>query len=299
MKPNVPQSSEQFNSFLAKEEMELLPYIMKCLDGVSRTKAKSILSLGGVHVNHIRVTRHDFLVKPGMLVNIKKRKQPHVEFEEEQYYNIIYEDYDIIVVDKSPCVLSMGVGQNSLNMKMLLDNYLKETRQHCTSHVVHRLDTRTSGVMVYAKSVPVQRILVENWHEIVTDRRYVAVVDGYVNEPEGHIETWLKDTPTLKVVSSPTPNGGKWASTDWRRLKANKDYSLLEFHLHTGRKNQIRVHAQIMKHPIVGDHKYGSYTDPIGRLGLHAFRLCFYHPVTNQPMRFETPFPDSFLSLFD
>ena len=209
MKPNVPQSSEQFNSFLAKEEMELLPYIMKCLDGVSRTKAKSILSLGGVHVNHIRVTRHDFLVKPGMLVNIKKRKQPHVEFEEEQYYNIIYEDYDIIVVDKSPCVLSMGVGQNSLNMKMLLDNYLKETRQHCTSHVVHRLDTRTSGVMVYAKSVPVQRILVENWHEIVTDRRYVAVVDGYVNEPEGHIETWLKDTPTLKVVSSPTPNGGK------------------------------------------------------------------------------------------
>ena len=192
----------------------------------------------------------------------------------------------------------MGVGRGSLNMKILLDQYFAYTKQRCTAHVVHRLDTRTSGVMVYAKSVEVQQLLVNNWHAHVRDRRYVAVVEGAMESDHGHIESWLRDTPSRKVVSSPFNNGGKWASTDWWLLDSNDDFSLIELHLNTGRKNQIRVHMEVLGHPVVGDYKYGSVDDSLNRLGLHAFRLAFMHPVTHEELEFETPFPTAFLDLF-
>ena len=205
---------------------------------------------------------------------------------------------DLIVIDKADGVLSMGVGRGSLNIKILLDQYFAYTKQHCTAHVVHRLDTRTSGVMVYAKTVEVQQMLVNNWHAHVRDRRYVAVVEGTMESDHGHIESWLRDTPSRKVVSSPFNNGGKWASTDWWLLDSNDDYSLIELHLNTGRKNQIRVHMEVLGHPVVGDYKYGSIDASLNRLGLHAFRLAFMHPVTHEELEFETPFPIAFLDLF-
>ena len=141
-------------------------------------------------------------------------------------------------------------------------------------------------------------MLVNNWHAHVRDRRYVAVVEGAMETDHGHIESWLRDTPSRKVVSSPFNNGGKWASTDWWLLDSNDDFSLVELHLNTGRKNQIRVHMEVLGHPVVGDYKYGSIEDSLGRLGLHAFRLAFMHPVTHEELEFETPFPSCFLDLF-
>lgn len=296
----VPRVDTKYTQFLSQDEMGLLDFVMKKLDGISRSKAKAILSGGGVLVDHQVQTHFDFQVRPDMLVEISKHPGPGARsgFDFNRYFAVVYEDDDVVVVDKADEVLSMGVGHNSLNMKDLLDRYFVETHQRCHAHVVHRLDTRTSGLMVYAKSTEVQQLMTAHWHKTIIDRRYVAVVEGLMEKEEGHIESWLKDTPSMKIVSSRTNNGGKWASTDWRLLQQNDRFAMLELHLNTGRKNQIRVHLQVLHHPIVGDYKYGSTTDGARRLCLHARKLAFYQPRTHEPLHFETPCPAYFLSFF-
>ena len=272
---------------------------MKSLAGISRTKAKSILSGGGVLVEHEVETHFDFKVMPDMIVEISKHPGGSTKsFDYTPFFDIVYEDDDLIVVNKADEVLSMGVGRNSLNMKDLLDRYFVDTRQRCNAHVVHRLDARTTGLMMYAKSVEVQQLLTADWQKTIIDRRYVAVVEGEMEQEEGHVKSWLKDTDSLKIVSSRTNNGGKWAWTDWRLLKRAPGLSLIELHLHTGRKNQIRVHMSLIHHPILGDYKYGARIDGAKRMCLHAFRLVFRHPRSGEALSFETPFPAYFMSFF-
>ena len=296
--PNVPRREMKVTTFLARESMPLLDFVLKKFDGISRNKAKGLLSHELVKVDGKVEKQYDFPVQPDMVVEVTKnpRFMPMKNFD--RFFAVLYEDEHLIVIDKADGVLSMGVGRGSLNIKILLDQYFAYTKQRCTAHVVHRLDTRTSGVMVYAKSVEVQQMLVKNWHNQVLDRRYVAVVEGPMEEPNGHVESWLRDTVTRKVVSSPFNNGGKWSSTDWWVIDSNDDYSLLDLHLNTGRKNQIRVHMEVLGHPIVGDHKYGSTDNSLGRLGLHAIKLAFTHPVTGEVISYETPIPAVFLDLF-
>lgn len=274
--------------------MPLLEFVMKSLEGISRNKAKSILTGGGVRTEGEVVKRHDFMVKPGMLVEISRFPGGDIDEDFGKYFGIVYEDDHLVVVDKADGVLSVGVGHNSLNMKTLLDDYFTTTHQRCHPHLVHRLDTRTSGLMIYAKTIETQQLLINDWRGYVADRRYWAIVEGIVEDPEGHIESYLIDTPWLKVISSKTNNGGKWASTDWKRLDDNGNVTLMELHLQTGRKNQIRVHMKDMGHPIVGDRKYGSTYDPINRMCLHAFRIVFTHPITGELLHFETPMPNDF-----
>jgi 23S rRNA pseudouridine1911/1915/1917 synthase len=164
--------------------------------------------------------------------------------------------------------------------------------------VVHRLDRDTSGVMMYAKSEKVQQALQNSWKESVPERTYVALVEGSVNKSEGTIQSWLKESKTLQVYSSPTPNGGQKAITHFKVLQRTNAFSLMEIRLDTGRKNQIRVHMQDIGHSVVGDKKYGSTQNPIGRLGLHALVIVFHHPGTGELMRFETKIPDKFLRVF-
>ena len=138
----------------------------------------------------------------------------------------------------------------------------------------------------------------EDWKNTVYDRRYVAIVGGVVEKADGIVESWLKDNKAFVTYSSPTDNGGKFAQTYYKTLISHKGYSLMELTLQTGRKNQIRVHMADMGHPVVGDPKYGNGDNPIGRLALHAFRLCFHHPVKLEDFEFETPFPASFGKVF-
>ena len=145
--------------------------------------------------------------------------------------------------------------------------------------------------MVYAKDVQTQQSLVRGWQELVTDRRYIALVEGELENPRGVVKSWLTEDKRFVTHSSPVDNGGKFAVTHYNVLASSNGYSLVECELETGRKNQIRVHMADLGHPVVGDHKYGSDNDPIRRLGLHAYMLCFTHPVTGKHMRFETPVP--------
>jgi 23S rRNA pseudouridine1911/1915/1917 synthase len=191
-------------------------------------------------------------------------------------------------------ILSMAAGHSTLNVKSVLDDYFKKSHQNCTAHVVHRLDRDTSGLMVYAKDMDTEQALEHNWHQVVYDRRYVAVLSGEMEQDEGTIANWLKDNKAYVTYSSPVDNGGKYAVTHFFVMDRTTEHSLVEFKLETGRKNQIRVHAADMGHPVCGDVKYGNGDDPLHRLCLHAWLLCFYHPVTQQPMEFETPVPAPF-----
>jgi 23S rRNA pseudouridine1911/1915/1917 synthase len=163
---------------------------------------------------------------------------------------------------------------------------------------LHRLDRDTSGIMMFAKSEKIQQKMQDNWKDIVKERMYVALVEGLVKKTQGTVTSWLKETSTLKMYSSFTPGDGQHAITHYKVLQANRNYSLLEVHLETGRKNQIRVHMQDLGHPIASDKKYGSRTKPFARLGLHSRLLAFEHPTTGKLMRFETDIPKPFLSQF-
>ena len=284
-----------YDHYTVREEMPLLEWMIAHLKG-SRTKLKATLQGRGVKVNDKYVTQFDFVLKPGMLVSISKSKR-NDKFKS-RYVKLVYEDPYLVVVEKNVGILSMAAGHSSLNVKSVLDDYFQRTRQQSRAHVVHRLDRDTSGLMIYAKDMKTEQILEHQWHDIVYDRRYVGVVSGVMEESKGTIANWLKDNKAYITFSSPVDNGGKYAVTHFNVLQRSQDYSLVEYRLETGRKNQIRVHSADMGHPICGDVKYGNGDDPLHRLCLHAFKLCFNHPITGERMEFETPIPSSFKSLF-
>lgn len=285
------QQQDRYDHYTVKEESPLLEWLLNHLQQ-SRSKVKATLQGRGIKVNGKVVTQFDFMLQPGMKVAVSQTKK-NDQFKS-RYVKIVYEDRYLVVVEKNIGILSMAAGHSSLNVKSVLDDYFRKTRQNCTAHVVHRLDRDTSGLMIYAKDMTTEQILEHEWHQIVYDRRYVAVVSGEMEDNEGTIANWLKDNKAYVTYSSPVDNGGKYAVTHFYTLARTADHSLVEYRLETGRKNQIRVHSADMGHPVCGDVKYGNGDDPIHRLCLHAYVLCFYHPVTHQRMEFETPIPNDF-----
>lgn len=278
-----------------KENAPLLEYLINNVSE-SRSKLKATLQGRGIAVNGRMVTQFDYQLKAGDKIIISRHKKQN-QFKS-RYVKIVYEDRWLVVVEKNIGILSMAAGHSSLNVKSVLDDYFLKSRQKCRAHVVHRLDRDTSGLMVYAKDIETEQILEHNLHQIVYDRRYVAVVSGEMEQNNGTIANWLKDNKAYITYSSPTDNGGKYAVTHFQVLNRTTEHSLVEYKLETGRKNQIRVHSADMGHPVCGDMKYGNGDDPLHRLCLHAYMLCFTHPVTGEPMEFSTPIPTAFRSLF-
>lgn len=285
-------STLRFTSFTVREAMPLLPFIEKALEGISHSRAKAILTGGGVRVDRKNVQQYDLMLRPGQRVEISKRK-PRGELRS-KFVKIVYEDPQVIVIEKAAGILSMATPHHSHCVKKELDEYFQRTHQRCTAHVVHRLDRDTSGLLVYAKTMDAEQILENNWQNIVTDRRYMALVSGVPPQEAGTVQNWLKDNKAFFTYSSPTDNGGRFAITHYRVLKSDGRHSLVELKLETGRKNQIRVHMQDLGCPVCGDPKYGNGDNPIGRLALHAFRLDFFHPTTGEHLHFETDVPRRF-----
>ena len=282
--------------YTVEEDAQLLDWLIANLKGLSRNKVKDTLHGRGIKVNGKIVTQFDYPLTRGMKISVSKSKKNDTF--KSRYVNLVYEDPYLVVIEKKPGILSMAAGHKSLNVKTVLDDYFRHTKQRCTAHVVHRLDRDTSGLMVYAKDMQTEQTLEHEWHNIVYDRRYVAVVSGEMEEDEGTIANWLKDNKAYVTYSSPVDNGGKYAVTHFHVLDRTTEHSLVEYKLETGRKNQIRVHAADMNHPVCGDVKYGNGDDPIHRLCLHAYMLHFFHPVTRARMEFETPIPSQFRMLF-
>ncbi|ETD21475.1 MULTISPECIES: RluA family pseudouridine synthase [Prevotellaceae] len=294
---NIQQrQQENYIHYTVEQEASLLDWLFATVKSASKSKVKATLKGRGIRVNGKTVTQFDFPLLPGMKVSVSKSKRNNNL--QSKYVRIVFEDRFLVVVEKNIGILSMAGGHSTLNVKNILDDYFSKGRQHCTAHVVHRLDRDTSGLMVYAKDTQTAQLLESDWHNIVYDRRYVAVVSGEMEDDEGTIANWLKDNKSYISYSSPVDNGGKYAVTHFHTLQRTTDYSLVEYKLETGRKNQIRVHSADMGHPVCGDIKYGNGDDPLHRLCLHAYLLCFYHPVTHERMEFYTPIPPAFKKLF-
>ena len=212
--------------------------------------------------------------------------------------SIIHEDEELLVINKDAGVLSMASkSPKDRNAYRQLTDYVKFEHPGNRIFIVHRLDRDTSGVMIYAKSEAIKETLQQNWHKMVKKRLYTALIEGDLPIDSDTISSWLNETSAHRVYSTDHDEGGKYATTHFKKIDGNGKYSLLEVELETGRKNQIRVHMQDIGHPVVGDRKYGSRKNPIHRLGLHATTLEFIHPKTNQLNSYTVPVPASFESM--
>lgn len=281
-------------SFTVNEPSELLPFLLTHITGRGRNAIKSILSRGQVAVNGKVVTQHNFQLHPGQTVAIDQEKP--VQAAEMIGLTIVHEDDDLIIIQKDAGLLSIATAEeNELTAYRQLMEHVRVSNPKNRIFVVHRLDRDTSGVMMFAKSERIQQALQTTWKDTVKERSYVALVEGAVKRPEGTVSSWLKETSTLKMYSSPHEGDGLHAITHYKLIQANRHFSLLEVKLETGRKNQIRVHMADIGHPIAGDKKYGAETKTVGRLGLHARVLSFIHPTTGELMTFESPIPKTFL----
>ena len=303
---------------------QLMDFLMAKMGGMARSSVKQLLGQRRVKVGNAIQTRHDFMLKAGDIVTVSSGRGnsqlTHPKL------RIVYEDDDLIVVNKQPGLLTVAAtpGSSETTAYSILRAYVKKQNARAGIYVVHRLDRETSGLLVFARSEELQHYMRQYWRELVTERTYIALTEGVLSPREGKITTWLtEDKRNAVVYSSPVDDGGDIAITNYKVLKTTTTpphsspqgresgsrhfsslegrsggvtYSLVELHLETGRTNQIRVHLASKGCPVVGDRKYGhgNESSPIDRLCLHAKVLAFIHPVTEKTIRFESPVPKEF-----
>jgi len=293
---NKVNKQKENTLLVVTERAELMKFLLEQLPQKSRNNIKSLLANKQVIVEGKWVKQFNHRLVPGQHVEIRWNPVP----EEKMYrgLTIIYEDTDLIVIDKEAGMLSIATHNETKNTAYnTLSTHVKSRDSRNKIFVVHRLDRDTSGLMMFAKSEKVQHILQTNWSNIISERTYIAVVEGVPEKPEGTITSYLRESKAMIVYSSQNPEYGDKAITHYSVMKSGKDFAMLKVDLQTGRKNQVRVHAKDIGHPVIGDKKYGAQTNPIGRLGLHARVLAFRHPVSNEPLMFETPIPPKFTKL--
>ncbi|NCO53978.1 MAG: RNA pseudouridine synthase [Bacteroidetes bacterium CG02_land_8_20_14_3_00_31_25] len=283
--------------FVVDETATLIKFLRKQFPNKGSNKIKQLIERKLVTVNNETTTYFTQQLQIKQIVAVNEQpKQEDIVFSK---IKILFEDESIIVIDKKAGLLSIATQKEiEKTAYSLLSEYVKRKNQRSRIFIVHRLDKQTSGVMIFAKNQDVKIKLQQNWHEMIIERTYSVVVEGFVEQKEGTIISWLKENKMYKMYSVKTPdNDSRKAITHYKVEKQNNEYSLLTIRLETGRKNQIRVHFFDLGFPVVGDVKYGATHNPIKRLGLHAKLIKFMHPVTNKVIRFESPIPSEFLRL--
>ncbi|MCF6332743.1 MAG: RluA family pseudouridine synthase [Draconibacterium sp.] len=292
-----PEGNKRGVVFQVTVNALLLEFLIKQMPNRSRSKIKLLLGNKQVLVDGQAISQFNHPLVPGQEVEIsRERVQPDKKSRD---FTIVFEDDDLIVIEKLAGLLSIATEKEKrATAYSLLSDHVKKQSIDNKIFVVHRLDRETSGLMLFAKSEKVKRLIQDSWNDTIIERSYIAVVEGAVEKQEGIITSYLVEGKTFKVHSSQNPKSGKKAVTNFKTIKKNKGYSLLKVNLETGRKNQIRVHMQDVGHSIVGDKKYGAVGNPLKRLGLHAQQISFIHPTSGEKMDFETKIPSVFLRLF-
>ena len=280
----------------SEEPVGLMEFAFSVLPDAKRGDIKKWLKFGHFAVDGKVATAFDSPVLPGSVVELNFTR-PFVVFSHPRL-KLVYEDDDIIVVDKGYGLLSVDT-DTSRKSKIdtaysILRDYVKTVHPSNKIFIVHRLDRDTSGLMVFAKTMEAKEGLQHNWNNMVLERKYVALLDGELEADSGEIRSHLAETSQHEVYSTEEPEEGKLAVTRYRVRRRGKGHTLAEFSLDTGRKNQIRVHARDLGCPITGDKKYGNGAGPLHRLALHAETLRFAHPVTRKDMNFTSPVPSQF-----
>lgn len=266
---------------------ELLEYLYNNLD-MPKKKVKQYLTHGAIYINNNKITKYNYKVFKGMTIVIDTENKQKLPFD------ILFEDEHIIVVNKPSGLLSISTPkEKEKTLYHIVSEYLKTKNKNNKVFIVHRLDKDTSGVMLLAKDEKTKKQLQENWNNFVSLREYVAVVNGYPKNESGVITQYLKETKN-NIVYITNNNDGKQAITNYKVIKKNDKYSLLDIIIKTGRKNQIRVALNSINTPIVGDKKYGNIKESKERLYLHANRLKIFYPVLKKEILFETQIPNEF-----
>lgn len=284
--------------FKIDEKGALLSSLFNLIKDQSKTTIKSYLSHRQVSINNVITTKFDAAVGTNDMVRVRMGRAPE-EFKHPML-RIVYEDQHIIIIDKRNGLLSMASSkQQTKTAYFILSEYIKRKDPQNRLFILHRLDRETSGLMLFAKSQEVQETMQRNWHTLVRERKYVAVIEGMLPQKEGTIHTRLAENAALKVyVPRHDEERGEDATTNYRVLRTGRNHSLIELELETGKKNQIRAHMEYMGCPIIGDKKYGAVgKNSSGRVCLHAYVLNITHPVTNENLDFSTRIPQLFESI--
>jgi len=280
--------------YKVKEKKQLLAFLLEDVPQLSRTKAKSLLKYGQISVNGKRQKAFDYELHVGSTVRIGQGTKEQARTSAR--LDILFENDELIVINKPDGLLSVSAdGPEEETAHSLVEEYLKTKDSKSRAFVVHRLDQYTSGVLLFAKSNQLRLKLQERWNELVTERKYYAVVEGTLEKKQGVIRSWLSEGEGFVMRSSKKPTeGAKEAVTVYQVLRETETLSLLDVKLETGRKNQIRVHMYELGHPVAGDKKYRATSNPLRRLGLHAYKLALRHPETEELLSFQTQMPKSF-----
>ena len=261
------------------------------------TKLKSMLRHNQLAIDGVPTTQFDHPVSAGqqLWVNFDRSFQvfshPRVK--------LVYEDNDIIVIDKGYGVLSTAAGKPSDDtVYNIVKKYARRFSSKAAVYVVHRLDRDTSGLMLLTRTKQARDKLISNWNNMVIDRKYVAIVEGKVEQNEGTVKSFLAENPdTYEMYSTTDKKLGRLAVTRYRVVKQGSRFAMVELEIKTGRKNQIRVHMHDLGNPVSGDRKYGGHPSPINRIALHATTLTIVHPTTGKAVTFTSPAPENFNSM--
>lgn len=276
--------------YIVKENEILIEFLKKMFSNLSKNSVKSLLHNEKVFVNGNMTTKYNYELNIGDVVEIREKVAKNID--------IIYEDKDIIVINKPSGLLTVATEkEKNKTAYHLVMEYLKKKNKNNRIFIIHRLDKDTSGIIMFAKNERAKHLYQDNWNDIVKKRCYYAVIDGKMENKEGMIKSYLKENGNM--VYSVKDRSGKLAITEYKVLKERKNISLLDINLKTGRKNQIRVHMKENKTPILGDLKYGEKSKLINRLALHAYKLELINPVTKKLLIFEASMPNEIKTLFE
>lgn len=284
---------EKKKTILASEEQTLLDIIKSSCKELSNKTIKNYIKHKMVEVNNKKETNCNKIINKNSVITIyfTLRRVPKIDLE------IIYEDKDLIAINKPSGLLSISnKKEKEITAFRLVSDYIKRNNPKAKLFVVHRLDEQTSGILLFSKNLKLKELLQKNWNNLVLLREYYCVIAGHM-EAKGIIKSYLTMNHNQIVYSTKNKELGHLAITKYERIKQNKAYSLLRVEIDTGKRNQIRVHMSEKNHPIVGDKKYGSVVNPIGRLALHASRLIIKDPRTNAIIELYSEVPKEILTL--
>jgi 23S rRNA pseudouridine1911/1915/1917 synthase len=285
---------EEMEKFTVKEDSRLQDFLFTALQGFKKVKVRNYLKYGAISVNGTISKKRDHCLHKGDEVTIQTNKREIIAASRKYPFKIIFEDDDIIVVDKPAGLLTIATDkEKDQTLYRALTEYvgIRDRTGRARIFIVHRIDRDTSGLIVFARKGEAKEKMQDDWRSV--EKRYLAVAEGAPKKDQGIIKTNLVESKFRSVHSGPLGPESKLAVTRYKVLEKGDRYSLVEISLDTGRKHQIRVHMADMGCPIAGDKRYGAKTDPANRLALHASYLSFKHPATGKALIFQSPLPES------
>lgn len=285
-----------YKEYVVKKDCLLLDFLLEKYPLLSRNAVKNLLTHHQVSVGGAVTSQYNFHLAKEDTVIVSRNRIASVH---RKNLPIIFENNEFVVIDKPAGLLSVASdNEKSRTAYRMVSDWIRQNDRHQRIYVVHRLDEDTSGVLLFAKDEKLRDLLQKDWTKLVSKRGYYAIVEGEMKKQEDTLIDYLKQDSLNLMRIVPKSSTAKRSITHYKVMKSNKNYSLLDVDISTGRKNQIRVQLGSRGHYVIGDDKYGEPVNPLKRLGLHAYILNFTHPITGKHYSFTSSMPKEFLTLF-